>query len=155
MLPTLHCDKLQHLIKMSKKSHNLQHNASKSNKNVSHKHPDKSITKTKNQSQQKNKRKKDKHQSSSSHLDKDKSPSPHRKQRQLNKIDEHSESKIDGTEDRNIPQDVRIAVIGNVDSGKSTMIGVLTSGECDDGRGSARSRILRHNHERSNGRTSC
>ncbi|ETO14349.1 GTP-binding protein 1 [Reticulomyxa filosa] len=32
------------------------------------------------------------------------------------------------------PMDVRVAVIGNVDSGKSTMIGVLTSGELDDGR---------------------
>uniref|UniRef100_A0A2P2IDC5 GTP-binding protein 1 n=1 Tax=Hirondellea gigas TaxID=1518452 RepID=A0A2P2IDC5_9CRUS len=53
------------------------------------------------------------------------------------------------------PTDVRIAVIGNVDSGKSTMIGILTSGVLDDGRGSARSRIFRHNHERENGRTSC
>merc|ERR1719410_1545789 len=35
------------------------------------------------------------------------------------------------------------------------MIGVLTSGLFDDGRGSARSRILRHNHEQANGRTSC
>jgi len=51
--------------------------------------------------------------------------------------------------------DVRIAVIGNVDSGKSTMIGVLTSGELDDGRGYARSKVLRHDHEQVNGRTSC
>ena len=57
--------------------------------------------------------------------------------------------------ERKVPKDVRIAVIGNVDSGKSTMIGVLTSGQYDDGRGSARSRILRHNHEQANGRTSC
>ena len=34
--------------------------------------------------------------------------------------------------------DVRIAVIGNVDSGKSTMVGVLTKSIMDDGRGSAR-----------------
>lgn len=53
------------------------------------------------------------------------------------------------------PTDVRVAVIGNVDSGKSTMIGILTSGILDDGRGQARSRIFRHNHERENGRTSC
>jgi len=52
-------------------------------------------------------------------------------------------------------KDVRIAVIGNVDSGKSTMIGVLTSGELDDGRGFARSKVLRHDHEQVNGRTSC
>lgn len=53
------------------------------------------------------------------------------------------------------PVDVRVAVIGNVDSGKSTMIGVLTSGIFDDGRGSARARIVRHNHEAATGRTSC
>ena len=29
--------------------------------------------------------------------------------------------------------DIRIAVIGNVDSGKSTIVGVLTKGEFDDG----------------------
>jgi len=52
-------------------------------------------------------------------------------------------------------QDVKIAVIGNVDSGKSTLIGVLTGGELDDGRGSARKKVLRHNHELSCGRTSA
>eukprot|EP00475_Leptophrys_vorax_P038831 TRINITY_DN69308_c0_g1_i1.p2 TRINITY_DN69308_c0_g1~~TRINITY_DN69308_c0_g1_i1.p2 ORF type:complete len:271 (+),score=79.49 TRINITY_DN69308_c0_g1_i1:185-997(+) len=50
--------------------------------------------------------------------------------------------------------DVRIGVIGNVDSGKSTMIGVLVSGELDDGRGSARSKVFRFKHEQDNGRTS-
>ena len=34
--------------------------------------------------------------------------------------------------------DVRVAVIGNVDSGKSTLVGVLTKSIMDDGRGSAR-----------------
>lgn len=53
------------------------------------------------------------------------------------------------------PKDVRVAMIGNVDSGKSTLIGVLTSGGLDDGRGSARSYVLRHKHEQSNGRTSA
>jgi GTPase len=37
--------------------------------------------------------------------------------------------------------DVRIAVVGNVDSGKSTLIGVLTGGQLDNGRGLARSRV--------------
>ena len=32
----------------------------------------------------------------------------------------------------------KLAVIGNVDSGKSTLVGVLTKGIFDDGRGSAR-----------------
>ena len=34
--------------------------------------------------------------------------------------------------------DVRIATVGNTDSGKSTIIGVLTKGLMDDGQGSAR-----------------
>lgn len=36
---------------------------------------------------------------------------------------------------------VRVAVIGNVDSGKSTMVGVLTRSMLDDGRGAARSKV--------------
>jgi GTPase len=51
--------------------------------------------------------------------------------------------------------DTRIAMIGNVDSGKSTLIGVLTSASLDDGRGSARATILKHRHEQDNGRTSA
>ena len=51
-------------------------------------------------------------------------------------------------------KDVRVAMIGNVDSGKSTLIGVLTAGGLDDGRGAARSLVLRHKHEQENGRTS-
>jgi GTPase len=35
-------------------------------------------------------------------------------------------------------------VIGNVDSGKSTLVGVLTKGIFDDGRGSARERIFNY-----------
>ena len=52
-------------------------------------------------------------------------------------------------------QDVRIAVVGNVDSGKSTLIGVLTGGSLDNGRGLAREKIFVHAHEAANGRTSC
>lgn len=51
--------------------------------------------------------------------------------------------------------DTRIAMIGNVDSGKSTLIGVLTSATLDDGRGAARSSVLKHRHEQDNGRTSA
>jgi GTPase len=77
--------------------------------------------------------------------------------------------------------DVRVAVIGNVDSGKSTLVGCLTkvmshvvvslSLDCvlwrgnpwcewvwqrviDDGRGKARSLVFRFRHEQENGRTS-
>lgn len=51
--------------------------------------------------------------------------------------------------------DTRIAMIGNVDSGKSTLIGILTNATLDDGRGAARSMVLKHRHEQENGRTSA
>ena len=47
-----------------------------------------------------------------------------------------------------------VAVCGPVDAGKSSLIGVLTSGQLDDGRGDARLKILRHPHEQDSGRTS-
>jgi GTPase len=50
--------------------------------------------------------------------------------------------------------DVRVAVIGNVDSGKSTLVGVLTKSQLDDGRGLARSKVFNFSHEQVNGRTS-
>jgi len=50
--------------------------------------------------------------------------------------------------------EVRVAIIGNVDSGKSTMVGVLTRSMLDDGRGLARSKVFKHGHEESTGRTS-
>lgn len=52
--------------------------------------------------------------------------------------------------------DIRIAVAGNVDSGKSTLVGVLTgTGALDNGRGLARSQIFTHKHELETGRTSA
>lgn len=51
-------------------------------------------------------------------------------------------------------QEVRIAVVGNVDAGKSTTIGVLTFNATDDGRGLARQNLFKHNHEKETGRTS-
>ncbi|KAG1716401.1 hypothetical protein ID866_753 [Astraeus odoratus] len=50
--------------------------------------------------------------------------------------------------------EVRCAVVGNVDSGKSTTLGVLTRGALDDGRGRARLALFRHKHEVETGRTS-
>lgn len=51
---------------------------------------------------------------------------------------------------------MRIGVLGNVDSGKSTLTGVLSSapGTLDDGRGSMRLKVFNFNHEQKNGRTS-
>ena len=50
--------------------------------------------------------------------------------------------------------ETRIAVVGNVDAGKSTMLGVLVKGELDDGRGKTRVNLFRHKHEIESGRTS-
>ncbi|KIY50387.1 GTP-binding protein 1 [Fistulina hepatica ATCC 64428] len=50
--------------------------------------------------------------------------------------------------------EIRCAVVGNVDSGKSTTLGVLTRGALDDGRGRARVGLFRHKHEFETGRTS-
>ncbi|CAL1542833.1 unnamed protein product [Lymnaea stagnalis] len=50
--------------------------------------------------------------------------------------------------------EVRVAVVGNVDAGKSTLLGVLTHGELDNGRGVARQKLFRHKHEMESGRTS-
>ena len=51
---------------------------------------------------------------------------------------------------------IRVAVIGNVDSGKSTLTAVLScpEGMNDDGRGTLREKIFNFTHEKSNGRTS-
>ncbi|KAL2849098.1 P-loop containing nucleoside triphosphate hydrolase protein [Aspergillus pseudodeflectus] len=50
--------------------------------------------------------------------------------------------------------EIRVAVVGNVDAGKSTMLGVLVKGGLDDGRGKARVNLFRHKHEIESGRTS-
>lgn len=53
----------------------------------------------------------------------------------------------------------RPAVAGSMDSGKSTLVAVLTNGAdgrplLDNGRGSARMAVFRHKHEIESGRTS-
>ena len=48
----------------------------------------------------------------------------------------------------------RIGILGNVDSGKSTIISVLKEKILDNGRGLARQKILKHQHEKDSGRTS-
>ena len=51
-------------------------------------------------------------------------------------------------------KEIRIAVLGNVDSGKTTLISSLTNKILDNGRGFARSKIFKHKHEIESGRTS-
>ena len=57
----------------------------------------------------------------------------------------------------------KLAIIGNVDAGKSTLVGVLTKGILDDASGGAREvffiskflqRVFNYKHEKQNGRTS-
>ena len=50
--------------------------------------------------------------------------------------------------------EVKIGVAGNVDSGKSSLLGVLSNGVLDNGRGSARLSVFNHKHEIDSGRTS-
>jgi len=51
---------------------------------------------------------------------------------------------------------IRIASMGNVDSGKSTLVGIITASDdvADDGRGALRKRVFNFSHEVENGRTS-
>jgi GTPase len=44
--------------------------------------------------------------------------------------------------------------MGNVDAGKSTLIGTLKSNVLDNGRGSSRQLVMKHRHELETGRTS-
>lgn len=48
-----------------------------------------------------------------------------------------------------------IAIAGSVDSGKSSLVGVLTTGILDDGNGSARKGVAKYQHEIDAGKTSA
>jgi GTPase len=50
--------------------------------------------------------------------------------------------------------ETKIGIAGNVDCGKSSLLGVLVSGQYDNGRGKARITIMKHKHEQETGRTS-
>ena len=54
---------------------------------------------------------------------------------------------------KNKPE-IRIGVGGNIDAGKSSFVGVITKNVLDNGRGYARSFIMKHKHELDSGRTS-
>jgi GTPase len=53
-----------------------------------------------------------------------------------------------------VKNEVKIAVIGHVDAGKSTTVSVLISDQLDDGNGKAREVVLKHKHEKTSGRSS-
>ncbi len=50
--------------------------------------------------------------------------------------------------------EIGVAVVGSVDSGKSTLIGTLVSNKLDDGNGLNRAIVSGHNHEIKSGKTS-
>ncbi|KAG9261157.1 GTP-binding protein 2b [Astyanax mexicanus] len=81
------------------------------------------------------------------------------REREVDYESDRSRRKIAEVLVRKVPDDqqfldLRVAVLGNVDSGKSTLLGVLTQGELDNGRGRARLNLFRHLHEIQTGRTS-
>lgn len=78
------------------------------------------------------------------------------------KLAKEIETNLNVSEDTSKPQsaypsfihEIRLAVIGNVDSGKSTLVGCLTKNVKDDGRGYARKFVFNFPHETESGRTS-
>lgn len=52
------------------------------------------------------------------------------------------------------PIQVQVAMVGDADAGKSTLVGVLSTGTLDNGSGSARTQVLQHDHEVCSGLTS-
>ena len=50
--------------------------------------------------------------------------------------------------------EICVCVCGNVDVGKSTLLGTLVTGHLDNGRGCSRLYVFRHKHEVQSGRTS-
>jgi GTPase len=75
------------------------------------------------------------------------------KDQQIRKSNEIEKMEVLSIEDSSV-KEVRVAIIGNVDSGKSTLVGVLTKCSLDDGRGSLRKLVFNYSHEKENGRTS-
>ena len=65
-----------------------------------------------------------------------------------------TQQNITSVEETLSTRNIRVAVVGNVDAGKSTLIGTLTTSLLDDGRGSSRTSIMKHRHEIESGRTS-
>ncbi|KAI9330293.1 P-loop containing nucleoside triphosphate hydrolase protein, partial [Obelidium mucronatum] len=59
-----------------------------------------------------------------------------------------------GLEDDRHFLEIRVAIVGGADAGKSTLLGVLADSDLDNGRGKSRLNLLRHRHEIETGRTS-
>ncbi|KAI1660181.1 hypothetical protein F4813DRAFT_351216 [Daldinia decipiens] len=73
-----------------------------------------------------------------------------------NSTDGQQKSQLDSTARRgvSVTEQLRISLIGPTTSGKTTLLGTLSNGTLDNGRGSSRINLLRHRHEVVSGRTS-
>ncbi|KAI2613895.1 uncharacterized protein GGS25DRAFT_469505 [Hypoxylon fragiforme] len=58
------------------------------------------------------------------------------------------------TRGASLTEQLRVSLIGPTTSGKTTLLGTLSNGTLDNGRGSSRINLLRHRHEVASGRTS-
>ena len=56
---------------------------------------------------------------------------------------------------KGVNPDIKITLMGNSNNGKSTLLGVLTTGKNDDGKGMMSTKVFRHKHELKYGRTSA
>lgn len=65
-----------------------------------------------------------------------------------------TEQKHDAIEEELPDSNLRIAITGNVDAGKSSCVGLLITGVLDNGNGSARASVLKLPHEKTSGRSS-
>jgi elongation factor 1-alpha len=77
----------------------------------------------------------------------------------LSSTNKDVESKDTTKETKEIKQplykrDIAIVTAGSVDSGKSSLVGVLSTGKLDDGNGLARETVAKHQHEIKTGKTS-
>ncbi|KAI2618456.1 hypothetical protein GGR54DRAFT_156703 [Hypoxylon sp. NC1633] len=70
--------------------------------------------------------------------------------------DGQSTNKLDDSSrrDASFTEQLRVSLIGPTASGKTTLLGTLSNGTLDNGRGSSRINLLRHRHEVASGRTS-
>ncbi len=76
------------------------------------------------------------------------------KTKHMNSNPQASTSQVTSIAETLNARNIRVAVVGNVDAGKSTLIGTLTTSSLDDGRGRSRTTIMKHRHEIETGRTS-
>jgi small GTP-binding protein len=86
--------------------------------------------------------------------DADKDMTPHNSSLNTDTNDFCEDEKSTSVSETLTARNIRVAVVGNVDAGKSTLIGTLTTSSLDDGRGRSRTTIMKHRHEIETGRTS-